>query len=532
MNDNVEHWQVRKAAIHHPGGMVAAQHHLAARAGAALLHDGGNAVDAAIAAALALGVVEPWMCGLGGSGLMTIWLAREKRAVTIDFQGVLAGETAPEDYPIDPDLPPTIMGFPTVRDRVNVEGYRAITLPGAAAGFDLAAARYGTRGLPEIAAPAILMAKTGIPADWFTNLQISLEMAVIGRDPVSAAIYLPEGRPVPPESHWRIPGLAETLTAFSEGGAESFYRGPLAERIVADLRAGGSRISLDDMAAYRAQEAEAVHGSHRGRDLYSLGDASGGTRLRDCLAHFAEAIPTPPPSPTPATWKIYADGLEAAWHAHKRRFAATTEAGACTSHLSTADSEGNMVALTHTLLNRFGSGVTLPQTGLLMNNSVAYFDPRPGYPTTMAPHMRINSSNMCPTIAVREGTAEFALGASGATLIMPAVTQVAALMLDFGMSLEQALNSPRIDASARGSIRADPALGPEVLAELGRHYDLEVAQRLVFPKLYACVSGVAWDTEARHFTGLNDPSQPIGGAAGPAAFTLDEETQSRPEARP
>ena len=150
MNDNVEHWQVRKAATHHPGGMVAAQHHLAARAGAALLHDGGNAVDAAIAAALALGVVEPWMCGLGGSGLMTIWLAQEKRAVTIDFQGVLAGGTAPEDYPIDPGLPQTIMGFPTVRDRINVEGYRAITLPGAAAGFDLVKYRNLSGGIAAI----------------------------------------------------------------------------------------------------------------------------------------------------------------------------------------------------------------------------------------------------------------------------------------------------------------------------------------------------------------------------------------------
>ena len=176
-----------------------------------------------------------------------------------------------------------------------------------------------------------------------------------------------------------------------------------------------------------------------------------------------------------------------------------------------------MVALTHTLLNRFGSAVTLPASGLMMNNAVSYFDPRPGYPTTMAPLMRINASNMCPTIAVREGEAQFAIGASGGNHIMPAVTQVAALMLDFGMDLETAVNMPRVDASDRGSVRVDPALGEAVIAELGRHHALEIAQRLVFPKLYACVSGVSRAEDGRFF-GINDPSLPTGGASGPRAF--------------
>ena len=152
-----------------------------------------------------------------------------------------------------------------------------------------------------------------------------------------------------------------------------------------------------------------------------------------------------------------------------------------------------------------------------MNNAVSYFDPRPGRPTTLAPGRRVDASNMCPTVARRPDGGGFALGASGGNLIMPAVTQVAALMLDFGLSLEEAINAPRLDASDRGSVRADPALGPDVLAALGRGRELEVAQRLVFPKLYACVSGVARAADGA-CTGLSDPSHPAAGASGPAPF--------------
>lgn len=517
VNSAIEHWQVRKAAVTHADGMVAAQHHLAARAGAAILHAGGNAVDAAVAAALALGAVEPWMCGLGGSGLMVIWLAGEKRAVVLDFQGVLAQRTATEDYPIDPDLPETLMGFPTVRDNANIEGYRSITVPGAAAGFNHAISRYGTRSLADVATPAIGLAKTGMPVDWHTHLQISLAMRVLQGDAASASIYLPQGRPALPETRIAIPGLAGTLEAFALGGGEAFYRGELAQIMAADLANGGSAITADDFAAYRVLEADVLESRHRGTTLFTPGHTSGGQRLSDCLGHIAGHLPAPPTEPTPETWAIYADGLNAAWRNHNRRIGRATEVGACTSHLSAADRDGNMVALTHTLLNRFGSGVTLPNTGLLMNNAVSYFDPRPGFPTTMAPLMRINASNMCPTVAVRNGEARFAIGASGGNHIMPAVAQVAALMLDFDMDLEAAMNMPRIDASDRGSVRVDPALGDAVIAELQSHHTLEIAQRLVFPRLFACVSGVA-RAPGGGFHGSNDPSLPSGAASGPAPF--------------
>ncbi len=516
MNHDTEHWQVSKTATTHPQGVVTAQHILAARAGAAMLDQGGNAVDAAVAAALALGVVEPWMCGLGGSGLMVIWSAEDKRAVTLDFQGMLAGATSCDDYPVDPDLPETLMGFPTVRNNANIEGYRAITVPGAAAGFEHALRKWGRLSLTTVAAPAIALADGGVEATWFTTLQVALASAVIAKDPASSGIYLPQGHPIAPEVAMVLPHLAQTLTRFAEGGAEAFYKGDLAQEIVADLKAGGSAISLDDLASYEVLEAPAYAQEHRDATVHVMGDVSGGTRLHDFLRHSQTHIPTASERPTPETWRRYADGLNAAFRAHNKRIGRITEKGSCTSHLSTADSDGNMVALTHTLLNRFGSGVTLPRTGLLMNNAVSYFDPRPDWPTSMAPHKRINASNMCPTVVTRKGEAAFALGASGGNHIMPAVAQVTALMLDFGLSLEEAMNHPRLDASDRASVRADPSLGAAVLDALAQDHDLEIAQRLVFPKLYACVSAVA--AVPGGWAGLNDPSQPSGGSSGPAPF--------------
>ncbi|MAM56513.1 MAG: gamma-glutamyltranspeptidase [Salinicola sp.] len=537
---DIDNWTLTTPAARSQNGVVASQHRVAAQAGAAQLDAGGNAIDAIVATAYALNAVEPWMSGLGGSGFMVIWLAKGQHAVALDFQGTLAGDTRLEDYPVDPNLPATPMGFPGVVDSANIEGYRSITVPGAVAGLDHALSRFGSRSRNDVMTPAIQLAERGLQVDWFTSLQIGVCARTLARDPMSASIYLPGGHPATPESRLRIPNLAGTLREIAAGGAETFYRGALAERIVSDLQAGGSRISREDFAACEVFEYAPMVAEHRGYTLYTPGEVSGGLRQREMLAHTFEAIPIPPESPTPATWVAYAEALEACWRQHKIRTGVLPpragpvdgENGACTSSMSSVDAEGNMVALTYTLLNRFGSGVTLPSTGMLMNDSVSYFDPRPGYPTTMAGGKRINSSNMCPTVAVRDGEARFSVGASGGNLIMPAVTQVAALMMDFGMNLEEAVHHPRLDASYRGSVRVDPRFEPATLKRLGERFELEIAQQLVFPKLYACVSAVSRDPETGECLGINDPTQPIGGGAAPATFDMEPLGDDAPIVRP
>ncbi|WP_110684983.1 gamma-glutamyltransferase [Salinicola aestuarinus] len=537
---DIDNWTLTTPAARSPQGVVASQHRLAAQAGAAQLDAGGNAIDAIVSTAYALNAVEPWMCGLGGSGFMVIWLAKEQRAVALDFQGTLPGGIQLDDYPLDPDRPPTPMGFPGVVDNANIEGYRSITVPGAVAGLEHALSRFGSRPRRAVMAPAIQLAERGLFVDWFTSLQIGVCARTLARDPVSASIYLPGGHPALPESRIRIPGLAETLAEIADQGADTFYRGALADRMIADLQAGGSRLSREDLAAYEVFEYEPMAAEHRGYTLYTPGEVSGGRRQREMLAHTRASMPTPPEAPTPESWLAYAEALEQCWREHKIRNGVLSstdgdrdgENGACTSSMSSVDADGNMVALTYTLLNRFGSGVTLPSTGMLMNDSVSYFDPRPGYPTTMAGNKRINSSNMCPTVAVKNGEARFSIGASGGNLIMPAVTQVAALMTDFEMPLEAAVHHPRLDASFRDSIRVDPRFDPATLTRLGERFALEISQQTVFPKLYACVSAVSRDPATGECVGLNDPTQPIGGGAAPAPFAIDSLGDGGPVVRP
>ena len=180
--------------------------------------------------------------------------------------------------------------------------------------------------------------------------------------------------------------------------------------------------------------------------------------------------------------------------------------------MSAIDADGNMVALTYTLLSRFGSKVVLPETGVIMNNAVSYFDPRRGKPTSIEPRKRINASNMCPTICIRDDEAVFAIGASGANHIVPCTMQLAAFMLDYGMSLENALNTPRIDAGYEDYIRVDPEIGHRAIAELSKEFKVEIAQNLVFPKLYACPSGVYRNAGTGQTEGCCDKMNPSSGA--------------------
>lgn len=513
MHLDIDRWQVRKPVVTGDGGIVAAQHHLAAGIGATAFADGGNAVDAAVRTAFALAVLEPWMSGLGGSGYMVVWHAPTGRGHLLDFQGVLAAGIDSADYPLDPARPDSIMGFPGVRDDRHVTGYGAISVPGAVAGLARALHRFGRLGFDRAVAPAADLARGGLPVDWHATLMITLAMPRLRRDPAAAGLYLPDGVPAPPDRRLPLDPLARTLATLADDGPDSFYRGRLADGMVADLQAGGSAIRGDDLAGYRVLDAAPLTGQHRGVTLHTAGPTSGGPRLLDCLAHVARVLPDPGPAVGPETYCAYAAGLDRAFAAHKRRVGRGGEATGCTTHLSAVDRDGTMVALTVTLLDRFGSGVVLPGSGILMNNAVSYFDPRPGFPTSIAGGKRINASNMCPTIATRDGRALFAVGASGANHIVPCTAQVAGFMLDHGLDLETVFHTPRIDASDRGSVRADPAIGPAALAALAAGHSLEVIGQQVVPKLYSCPSGVARDPVSGRVTGMTDISSPIAGAA-------------------
>lgn len=515
MNRNVEQWDVKKREVSSERGVVAAQNWMAAAAGADALSKGGNAVDAAIACAFALNAVEPWMCGMGGSGYMVIWLADESRAVAIDFQGMLPKGIDLADYPLDPTVPDAIMGFPGVAENANVIGYKSITVPGAVAGLSAALEKHGRLGLDTVLGPTIQLAERGLPVDWHATLHIALEAAELARFPASSALFLPDGYAPQPEQYLPLTNLTKTLKALSNDGPDTFYKGRVSEKITSDLLAGGSRLDADDLSVYRALFIEPLVGEHRGAKLYTPGETSGGLRLNEALGYIEANLDLDQPIGA-HTYATYANALNQAFRNHERRLGR-----GCTSHMSAVDAEGNMVALTYTLLNRFGSKVMLPSTGILMNNSVSYFDPRPGYPTTMEGHKRINASNMCPTLCVRDNQALFAVGASGANHIVPCTLQITAFLLDYGISLEDAFNLPRIDAGGRQSIRVDPALGDDVIKALSQEFELEIAQNLVYPKLFSCPSGVSRDPQTGATQGVADKANPVAGAVAEGLFEVD-----------
>jgi gamma-glutamyltranspeptidase/glutathione hydrolase len=176
------------------------------------------------------------------------------------------------------------------------------------------------------------------------------------------------------------------------------------------------------------------------------------------------------------------------------------------------DAEGTMVSLTQTLLSAFGSKILSPRTGILLNNGIMWFDPRPGGPNALAPGKR-PLSNMCPVIATRDGRPWLSIGASGGRRIMPAVMQIASMLIDGSLDLETAFHVPRIDVSGGPAVGADRRLAPEILAALEARFTVQETESMVWPKLFACPSAILRDPASGEAFGMTDPMQPMAGVS-------------------
>ena len=185
---------------------------------------------------------------------------------------------------------------------------------------------------------------------------------------------------------------------------------------------------------------------------------------------------------------------------------------ASTTHLCVVDRTGAMVSLTQTLLSSFGSKIVSPSTGILLNNGIMWFDPRPGRPNSIAPGRR-PLSNMCPVIAMRDDIPWFALGASGGRRILPAVLQIGSMLAACGLDLESAFHAPRIDVSGGPEVLADSQLAPDVLAELRARFPVRQVEHLILPNLFACPTAVLRYPASGEAFGMTDPMQPVAGVA-------------------
>ena len=499
VTERPERWVVRKPAVTSRAGVVATQHQAASEVGARVLAEGGNAVDAAIAASVALAAVEPWMSGLGGGGYMLVLPAGAAHAWAVSFGMVAPGALEPADYPLTGAAGADMFGWPAVLDDRNLRGPLAVAVPGQVAGLALARERFGTWRWPDLLAPACVLAERGMEVDWHATLAIAATAPELAQDPGCAAAYLADGfsRATPwtgPAPRIRLGSLAETLRRLAEAGPADFYTGEIARAICADMAALGGRLAAADLAAYEALVEEAPSVGYRDALVGMAPRLTAGPTLAQVLNRLAASLA---PGVAPPGAEAYCSYAEALRDAYAERFrvmgdSATPQHASCTSHLGTADREGTVVALTQTLLSPFGAKAMLPQTGILMNNGIMWFDPRPGGPNSIAPGRR-PLSNMCPTIVAFADGRRAALGASGGRRILPAVAQLLSFLADFGMSVDQAAHCPRINVDGPDLVEADARLPAATLAALRARFALAERHHGVHPSSFACPNAVVWD---------------------------------------
>ena len=480
------------------GGMVVANHPLGAAAGAEMLAAGGNAVDAAIATLFALTVVEPMMVGIFGGGMAHIRMAGGDHLV-IDGQGTAPAAAGPESFEPASDTPPHHL------DTVGREsdlGVKAVTVPGNLMGWCDALARYGKLPLADVMAPAIRHAEAGFLVTPFLSNCIDDAADDLTKDPEIAALYLRDGGAVP-AGHRLVQGdYAETLKAIAREGPGVLYGGALGQRIAEHMASAGGLITLDDLKNYALVDREPIFGTYRdheiigppppssggvhivqmlnileGYDIAGLGFGSADAMhllaevLKIAFADRAQSTADPAFVDVPVARLIdkkYAEQRRAAIEmARAQAWSAEVHAAgsANTTHLTTADGEGNIVATTQTINSLFGARFIFPGTGIIANNYMAVFDPHPGRVLSIAPGKRIPSS-MSPLIALKDGRPRFALGLPGGLRIFGSAMQAVVNLIDHGMSLQEAVEAPRLWTQGQ-AVEVELGYGEGALEDLG-----------------------------------------------------------------
>jgi gamma-glutamyltranspeptidase / glutathione hydrolase len=501
---------IHKAAVRSEYGLVAAQNRHAAEAGAAVLSRGGNAVDAAVVTSMVLSVVEPWLSGVGGGGFLVRADGKTGAIDTLDFNVRASEAVDPKDYPLTTGDGGSWFNWPAVVGERNVSGYGSICVPGAIAGYAAALEKYGTISFAEALQPAIAHAERGLELDWYAALCISVDAASLAKYPGTSALLLDDGR-APKASDPSTPrykpmrAKAKMLARLAKAGYRDFYEGEVAAMISGDLEAGGSKIRKRDLARFQPRWQAPLKGSYRRFEINAIPGLSGGPSFVDAAERLSKSGINAKSTPGEAAL-AYATAIRDAYEVRLTTLghAAMKDAG-CTSHLSVVDRHGTMVALTNTLLSRFGSHVALPNAGMLMNNGMMWFDPRPNQPNSIAPGAQ-PLANMCPLVLTRDGKPVLAIGAAGGRTIFPTVLQLVSYLADFGLSLEAAFHQPRIDASTP-TIKVNAQAAPDVAAMVGRKFPVEIVEDTLYPVNFSVPSAVMRHAEGG-FIGMTHPSNP------------------------
>jgi gamma-glutamyltranspeptidase/glutathione hydrolase len=475
-------WAASPAPVAGRDGMVVTAHHLATRVGVDVLKAGGNAVDAGVAVGYALAVVYPVAGNLGGGGFMTLMRADGSKTF-LDFR-----EKAPLAATADMYLDKN----GNVVKGASTDGHLAVGVPGTVSGLQYALEKYGTLPRGKVIAPAIELAQRGFKLGQSDVDMLGMATQAFRKDAPSAAIFLNRGRPYQVGQRLVQQDLARTLRQISQHGSEGFYKGPVAQALVASSQTNGGIIAQADLDQYRTRELAPVECSYRGYGIVSAPPpSSGGVTMCEML-NILEAYPLAELGFHSAQAVHYQ--IEAMRHAYVDRnsylgdpdfvdnplsrlldkdYAARIRTkivkdkagismqikpgvapheGDNTTHYSIVDKWGNAVSVTYTLNGAFGAKVTAAGTGVLLNNEMDDFTVKVGVPNSyglvqgeanvIAPGKRPLSS-MSPTIVTRNGKPLLVVGTPGGSRIITAVMHVILNVIDYGMDIQEAVDAPR-----------------------------------------------------------------------------------------
>lgn len=490
-------------------GIVVAPQPLAVEVGAQVLRDGGNAVDAAVATAFAQGVVDPFMCGPGGFGCLVLRSAVHQRDVAVSFHGRVGSLATPDVF--QSDVIGQIHGHGEryeVRGGMNQIGYKSVVVPGTMAGLEAAHSGFGRLPWHVLLEPAISFAREGIAlaGEVYRHWTEIPEPGHrdgwerINATPGCAALFAPSGKMLLPGAVLRQSAYADSLQRLAKAGAADFYRGEIAAAISEHFATHGGLFTGADLEAYSAETGDPVSGSYRGLGIRTAPLPASGVQLVEMLNVLERVDLADLRSADRALYVHFvARTMLAAFRDRARylgdpRFETVPVARLCsdtyadelaelvcgrqtieipaleyretpyTTNVSALDSEGNAIALTHTLGS--ASGVVIPSLGFVFNNCMYQFNPIPGSPNSIAPG-KSRLSGITPTIVIRDGHAWAAVGGLGGTRIITAVLHAILNMVDHRMTPTEAVDSPRFHAESAAlevEARLSHALGKELQA--------------------------------------------------------------------
>jgi gamma-glutamyltranspeptidase/glutathione hydrolase len=524
-----------RSAVLARNGLIATSQPLASAAGLRVLHEGGNAFDAAITAAAVLAVVEPTMNGLGGDLFALVYDAKSKSVHALNASGRAPQRATPDEF--------RRRGL----DAIPYRGELSVSVPGVVDGWSELLARYGTIKLDRALGPAIGYARDGYAVSEIVSNQWKDVQAILARDPAAAATFLPGGHSPAAGDVFRNPHLAATLEQIARGGRDAFYKGPIAKAIADDMRRRNGLLTEADFAANRPDWVEPISTSYRGYDVLELPPNTQGVVALEMLnilegfdlrsmrhnsaeylhllveakrmafadrdAWLADAGSVPPEALKRMLSKDYAAERRRQFNpAHTvDTYAPLSLPGSSQSpeghpqahgdtiYMTVADRDGNVVSLIQSIFEAFGSGIVAGDTGIALHNRAALFTLQAGHPNIIAPGKR-PFHTLVPAMVMKDSRPWLSFGVMGGDMQPQGHVQVLLNLIDFGMNVQEAGEAPRFRHSAAG-LALESAISPEARFGLSQRGHSIVTQIGMFGGF----QGILFDHRTGVMMGGSDP---------------------------